>query len=350
MMRARTSELLIVLALLVAGPVRGGEETRWYLVEFSSGEHLSARFIAEEKDFYIFNFQGAPMVIAKSGVAKISPLSPPGAAAGGSVGSAAPSPASSAAGAPAEAPAPKDTAAAPAPTQAGGGGAGPEGPLTDEAIRDAIEAMASEDDGLVASAYRSLRRSFPAGRALIHEASRHHSPRVRTLCLKLLGERGEAKEDLRVVADRLSDESAPVRLAAGKALRALGPQGLTELVNYLPGERESGIRKMAIQTLKDWRDQRAVTPLVGLLDKEPDHGVRRFIVGSLETLTHQNIGDNPRAWRDYLSQDRFNGEVLHHMEEEKAREEAKERAEAKAEAEVKAWESAEGIGEETKHE
>jgi HEAT repeat protein len=348
-MRARPSQLSIVLALLLGAPARGGEETRWYLVEFSSGEHLSARFIAEEKDFYIFNFQGAPLVIAKSGIVKISPLSPPEAAAASSGFSAAPRSPEEARAAP-QAPAPKDTAAAPAPPQAGGGGAGPEGPLTDEAIRDAIEVMALDDDRMVASAYRSLRRGFPAGRALIHEASRHQSPRVRALCLKLLGERGAAKDDLRVVADRLSDEKAPVRLAAGKALRTLGPEGLPDLITYLPSEREPNIRKMAIQTLKDWRDQRAVAPLVGLLDKEPDHGVRRFIVGSLETLTHQNLGDNSRAWRDYLSQDKFNGEVLHQMEEEKARDEAQAREEARAQAEVKAWESGEGVEEETKHE
>ncbi len=312
MTRAPASHLLIAFAIAIAGPTSGGEDPRWYLVEFSSGEHLSARFIAEEKDFYIFNFQGAPLVVAKSGILKLIPLSDPGAAASTTSGfSSAPldrAPAEGPAGVPAK--------------EASGSAVPRKGP-SEDALRDTLEMLGSVDDRAVAAAYRSLTKSFSAARPLLHEAVRHQNPRVRTRSLKLLGECGTPGQDLKVVADLLSDAKAQVRLAAGKALRALGPEGLPGLLSYLPGEREPSNRKMAIQTLKEWRDRRAVAPLVGLLEREPDRGVRSFIVVALEALTRQKLGADVKAWQDYISRDHAEGEVLHQMEMARPGEEPK---------------------------
>ncbi len=232
-----------------------GEEGKWYDLELDDGKRMVAQFRAEEEDAYTFSFEGDVLSIEKSAIRKMEPSSRTG----------------------------------------DGRPVTPE----EERIRVAVEGLASEGSDEVLRAYRLLSRVFPSSRPSIHHALTHRSPRVRALAVKLLGERGTAREDLEAAAGRLSDEKSSVRLAAVMALRALGGEGLPDLVRYLPTETVPNNRKMAVKTLQVWRDRRAVAPLVDLLAKETEAGVRTFIAGALETLTGQSFGQDANAWTAY---------------------------------------------------
>jgi hypothetical protein len=282
---------MAALAVMVRAAL-AGEEPGWYRVELSSGSELTARLVMEDEEFYVLNFQGAVLRVEKSGVLKIERLSAPRAG----PREADPAPEGRAGKAP-PGPEPVPGADREGPPQPG------EGAENEEALRDAVEALASTDDEEVTRSYRLLARDFKAGSPFLRLALSHQSPRVRNLAVKLLGEQGTAKDDLAAVSGRLADDRPEVRLAAIMAVRALGAAGFSKMAECLESETVPNNRKMAVKTFQRWRDRRAVAPLVERLAHEPDGGVRGFIAVALESLTGQKLGQDPEAWAAYLSEE-----------------------------------------------
>jgi len=281
--RARILVCLGATALL-ATPLAAKEAPGWYLLHLATGgEPLTVKLVSDEKDFYLMSFEGSILRVEKSTVRKLERISLPEdekaaqvkrKVTDGKAGSAAPGPKAA----------------------AGPGGAGP----SETAIRDAIEMLASSDAAAFGKAYGFLAKEFPVARAQLHRALGHGKGRVRMMAAKLLGEKGSAKKDLEAVSGRLTDENAQVRRAAVEAVRALGSKGLASLVRYLETETDSSNRKAAVQTMKIWNDPGAVAPLVNLLARDRDSGVKHFAVLALESLTGQNFGKDLSAWQAYL--------------------------------------------------
>lgn len=280
---------MIASVLILALPTLAGagEETRWYRVELKSGQDFTGRYMSDEKDFHVFSFQGETLRVAKNEVKSLTPLGrSPGTPAG-----------ASAAGEDPKGDGAEITA-----------GDGPEpkrgkGLVTDDQLRDAIEELSAQNDDAVQSAYRLLSANFEDARPFIHLALSHQSSRVRKLSVKLLGEKGTAQDDLKWTVKMLSDDKPMVRLAAVLAIRTLGPDGYLELIKYLETEIEPNNRKLAVKTFQQWREVRAVAPLISRLQHEPDEGVRNFIAVALEFLTRKSLGTDANAWSEYLAND-----------------------------------------------
>ena len=283
-------------ALVILGGVIGvalpafSGEPRWYLVVLKGGESLIARLVEEEEGFYILNFQGSVLRVAKSGVRKFEPLAKSAVSLSEGTPRAARSSLDDV----------EDPGALPAAPEP------PEIPPTreeerlEEELRDAIESLASPAEPAADRSYKKLAAEITTARPLVHVALRHQSHWVRTLSTKLLGEKGTAKEDLAMVVGRLADYKPGVRLAACMAVRALGPEGFQALVSYLKTETVPNNRKMAVKTFLHWKDPRAVPFLVERLSQESDKGVRGFIEVALEELTGQEFGQDHEAWTNYL--------------------------------------------------
>ena len=144
-----------------------------------------------------------------------------------------------------------------------------------------------------------LRQEFPDSREVLAEGVRRGSPKVAMFCIKVLGESGD-EEDMKLIATGLSHSKNAVRLAAVTALRFFGVRALPYMESYILGERVKNVRKMAVKTVRDTRDIKAVPLLVRLLEKEQDAGVRRMTVSALQRLTREKIGDDIDAWQEYV--------------------------------------------------
>ncbi len=171
----------------------------------------------------------------------------------------------------------------------------------EEKFRDRIEALAGLDLEESISAYDFLRKNFIRGRKILHESLAHRETRVRKLVVKLLGEEGKSEEDLQPIVPLLKDSEEKVRLAAVMALRKLGPQAMDALLQYLREEPVADNRKMAVKTLARWGKLDSARPLVDLLEEEKDPGVKIFIRAALKTLTKNDLGEDPDAWRELLN-------------------------------------------------
>ena len=275
--------VLVAAALFLPALPSAAQEARWCTVELRGGERFTARLVSEEADSYLLTYQGLPLRVPRSRVVRMERPVPPQATVL----------------AKARAWAGMTAPAAPPPVPRGS--KSPSG----EELQDALETLASADDGAVLDAFRTLSESFPGTRALIHAALSHRSPRVRTLAVKLLGEKGSVEDDLDRILPSLDDARPEVRLAAVRAVRELGPSGLPALLKSIPGEEEAGIRKLAVKTIEHWRDRRALGPLVERLAAEPDQGCRGFIVSALETIAGVRLGADPQAWETFLMEDRL---------------------------------------------
>ena len=141
-----------------------------------------------------------------------------------------------------------------------------------------------------------LGRDFADARPVLVTAARRGTPRVRSLVIKLFGDHGNVDDDLDTIAWSLDDHSPTVRMAAVAALRRLGKEGSRALLQRLPREREPAIRKMAVRTLKMWKDPDAIPPLAHLLSSEKHPGVRKHMVRALEWLSGKRYGDDTEAW------------------------------------------------------
>lgn len=157
----------------------------------------------------------------------------------------------------------------------------------------------AEDVRAALAAARVLADAFPASRPQLHRAVTRGPAITRCIALKTLGEEGEASHDLPVVLEGLKDAHQRVRAAAVLAVRHLGSDGLPALVRYLSAEPVPNNRKAAVKTLRLWRDPRSVDAVIGLLETEPNSGVRFFCVEALGELTGRHYGDDIEAWRDY---------------------------------------------------
>lgn len=146
----------------------------------------------------------------------------------------------------------------------------------------------------------TLQDGLPDSRSVLHRCVERGSRQARGIALRILGEAGEASLDLEVAGKALRDPDAKVRLAAVLAVRRLGRLGFPLLVDYLPGELDVNNKKMAVQTLKEWRNDDAVPMLVGMLKEEKDKGVRNYIVSALEGLTKRRLGHDVQAWEEHV--------------------------------------------------
>ena len=144
-----------------------------------------------------------------------------------------------------------------------------------------------------------LSEGYPDSRAIVVQTTKRGTSLQRKFAFKILGERGNAKDDLKVVTVGLSDRNAKVRLAAAMAIRRLGPEGFPELRKYLLRETDDNNLKMAIKTLQEWKLEEGVTPLVQLLEKNDDRGVRNFCFVALTRLTGKKLGKSVEAWKAY---------------------------------------------------
>lgn len=258
---------------LNGSPALGGQEPGWYVIVLEGGESLTARLVEEEGDYYVVNFQGNVIRISRAGVKRLQRVS-------------------------------KAQGLEPAHGGAAAPAAQPEGEGPDsgkeEALRDAIESLASADRAVVDRSYKLLGEELAPARPLLHLALTHRAYRVRVMAVKLLGEKGTSAEDSKAITARLGDDHQAVRLAAVMALRALGPDGLPAIIDYLETESVPNNRKMAVKNLHHWNDQRAVAPLVDRLNREEHEGVRGFIFTALEALTRKKLGHDVVAWTAYL--------------------------------------------------
>ena len=290
--RLRLGGLALLAALALAG-TSTADEPRWYRIELAGGERITARYLGEDAECWVVSFQGSPLRLPKSGVRSMEPSASESAQ--NSPPAAVPRPAASRG----ETTAQRDPPAGPA-TTSSTGAVLPLDPAAEEAIRDSIEVLASTQEADVNRAFRSLGDALPAARPILHASLDHRSAEVRMRLIKLLGERGDAKEDLKAVAGRLRDDKSTVRLAAVMALKEFGPDALQELVSYLGTETQFNNRKMAVKAISKWRDKRALEPLVQRLRSEPDESVRFWVVIALENLTRLKLGSEPEAWEAYL--------------------------------------------------
>jgi len=166
-----------------------------------------------------------------------------------------------------------------------------------ERFQSAVAVLDSSDKTQdLLEAMKTLREGFPASRSVLVESAKIGSIRVKCFAIQVLGEKGDAKNDLGVVVPALKDQTVKVRLTAVMALRRLGKEAYEHLTAYLPGEKDPNNRKMAVKTLQEWDAKESVPLLVRLLKKEKEQSVRNFIVRALEGLTKRKRGDDVAAW------------------------------------------------------
>ncbi len=272
-----------------AASLRGAESPGWYTVELKTGASLTAKLLSQDEDALVFSFQGNMIRLDRSDVRRLERTAASSLPTEAAVRSTNVFPAVGPAREKTEIDAPRP-------------GQSPEDEERMEAILDAIEQLASSDDGAARQAYGRLQKEFALARPLLHIALRHQSPRVRSLAVKLLGEKGTAAEDLSVVSALLTDERAGVRLSAVMAVRTFGPDGFADLIRYIEKEKVPNNRKIAVKTFYRWKEKRALVPLAERLARESDDGVKNFIVDTLEGISGLKLGRDPVVWTAYLTQ------------------------------------------------
>jgi hypothetical protein len=164
-------------------------------------------------------------------------------------------------------------------------------------LQKALEGLGSARDAMELKEHLTvLGADFPDARPLLVTASERGSPRVRALAMKLFGDHGNVEDDLQTVVGGLADQAASVRMAAVAALRGLGKEGSEALLRHLPGERDHGIRKMAVRNLKLWDYKDAIPALARLMSSEKHPAVRKQLIRTLESLSGKRYGDDSEAW------------------------------------------------------
>ncbi len=270
-----------ILMVVEGGTLSEDQGHGWYLFDLAQGDSITARLIEEQEDSYTLLYEGSILQVEKKDLK--------GMRSADSVGGPARPPEKWIAGPPA------------------GARVAGEGPPADRQeqnlYRDAIQNLALSDDSRTGKAYLLLSTHLTDARPLLHQALRHPDPILRARVVKLFEEHGNAKDDLRGVADRLSDPDPMVRLSAVLAVRALGPEGFDALTAYIDTEPVANQRWMAVRALGQWRDRRAVKPLVARFALERDKDVRVLIERTLEGLTGQKLGRDPAAWNAWLEEE-----------------------------------------------
>jgi hypothetical protein len=259
----------VALASVLAAPGVEYGGPGWYLVELESGQRLTLKVLAAEDDTFTASYQGLVLELPRARIESLESL---------------------------RARWRRDPASAPMPAE------------DEERVREAIEDMSGNEKDRSLRSYDAVRAAFPACRPLVHECLKHRAERARTLLVKLLGEHGEAGEDLDPIEPLLRDPDDGVRLAAVFAVRALVrddpgaiPRGRELLVDHLAWEPVANIRKVTVKSLERWKDAAAVAALVSHLERETDRGVKVFVANALKYLTKKDYGTDPRAWGAYLA-------------------------------------------------
>jgi hypothetical protein len=88
------------------------------------------------------------------------------------------------------------------------------------------------------------------------------------------------------------------RARARAALVDMGAEAVEPLIEALSSNREA-VLWAVIQSLGDIGDERAIEPLVGLLEKGR---MNEAAARSLAKITNQNLGEDPAAWRKWLEE------------------------------------------------
>ncbi|MFO0830837.1 MAG: HEAT repeat domain-containing protein [Phycisphaerales bacterium] len=122
-------------------------------------------------------------------------------------------------------------------------------------------------------------------------------PGVRAAAVRALGLHGSA-DQAGLVARRLSDEDAAVRVEAARTLqRVHAPQVVPALIERLSADREgeAKVRYEAARALGQYREGRVVEALIGTL-ADDEFVVTGACAWSLRVLTGQDFSTDSRAW------------------------------------------------------
>lgn len=179
----------------------------------------------------------------------------------------------------------------------------------DTTIRDSIDTQE------LVKALQVLRTQYPRSRPLLLQTLKEGAPAARCFAVNVLGDYGNVKDDLSIVAERLNDEDATVRRTAAMAVRKFGKEGFPELSAYLKSEPLANNRKLAVNTIKDWHDREHVPFLVAMLGAEKDPAVKKFLVVALEGITGERLGSNPESWAHWLENQSLQEQSLKLVEE-----------------------------------
>lgn len=130
---------------------------------------------------------------------------------------------------------------------------------------------------------------------------------IRSAVVEALGAVKGERVDLALAA--LLDREKDPRVLS-MALFAVGEKRLTDL--YLPVLRhleheDWQVRVAAIETLGEWKDKRAVEPLIDRLMNETGR-LREDIAEALKSITGKDFGADPNKWRKWLNEGDAAGE------------------------------------------
>ena len=67
--------------------------------------------------------------------------------------------------------------------------------------------------------------------------------------------------------------------------------------------------KVAVTTLQGWNDLRAVVPLVELVGRDADGGVKHLAASALEQLTGEKLGKDATAWWQWIPEQKRAADV-----------------------------------------
>ena len=120
-------------------------------------------------------------------------------------------------------------------------------------------------------------------------------PTVRAAAVSALGRHG-TPADVTLIAPRLSDEGELVRWEAARALQRLHhDDAATPLMERVQQDPDADVRTAAADALGQYAQPAVFDVLVAALD-DPSFGVALAARRSLQTLTGQRLGDEPKAW------------------------------------------------------
>jgi HEAT repeat protein/VWA domain-containing protein len=142
--------------------------------------------------------------------------------------------------------------------------------------------------------------AWPGGDALapvLAAARKHTDAFVRAKSLAAISRTSDDAVTQAIVGS-LADKDPRVRVAALDAIALRRDRSLFDSTAACLRDESWPVRSAAIGALAAMGDVRAVEPLLPLLDKEEGR-LRDDLVKALEGLTHEKLGFNPPAWRDW---------------------------------------------------
>ena len=138
--------------------------------------------------------------------------------------------------------------------------------------------------------------------SVLAKTLKHSDDRVRAAAALALTRQGDSRGIPLTVALTESEQTH----VAVEALHALGAregsdEALTALLSALSEDIDRMLVRAAVEALGKLGDKRAIRPLVGFLERGPDHLAHRT-VRVLRKLTGLSAGIDPRAWNTWVTQ------------------------------------------------